>query len=51
MIGGKLVLVGGSKIGADSLHPITSGVVVGGCTTVSVSSATTPCPRPASATG
>jgi Tfp pilus assembly protein PilX len=43
MIGGKLVLVGGSKIGADSAHPITSGVVVGGCTTVSVSAATTPC--------
>lgn len=43
MIGGKLVLVGGSKIGADSLHPITSGVVVGGCTTVSASAATVPC--------
>ena len=37
------MLVGGSKVGADSLHPITSGVVVGGCTTVSVTSATTPC--------
>ncbi len=43
MIGGKLVLIGGSKIGADSSHPITSGVVVGGCTTVSVSAATSPC--------
>jgi Tfp pilus assembly protein PilX len=43
MIGGKLVLLGGSKIGADSLHPITSGVVVGGCTTVSVSAGTMPC--------
>jgi Tfp pilus assembly protein PilX len=43
MIGGKLVLLGGSKIGADSLHPITSGVVAGGCTTVSVSAATMPC--------
>ena len=43
MVGGKLVLIGGSKIGSDALHPITSGVVVGGCTTVSVSSPTTPC--------
>ncbi len=42
-VGGKLVLVGGSTIGADSSHPVTSGVVVGGCTTVSVSSPTTPC--------
>ena len=43
-VGGKLVLSGsGSKVGADSTHPITSGVVVGGCTTVSISSATTPC--------
>lgn len=43
MVGGKLVLIGGSQIGADSLHPITSGVVVGGCTTVSVSASTLPC--------
>ncbi len=43
MIGGKLVLIGGSKIGGDVLHPITSGVVVGGCTTVSVSATTSPC--------
>jgi Tfp pilus assembly protein PilX len=44
MIGGKLVLSGsGSKVGADSSHPITSGVVVGGCTTVSVASATGTC--------
>jgi Tfp pilus assembly protein PilX len=44
MVGGKLVLSGsGSKAGADSTHPLTSGVVVGGCTTVSVSSATTAC--------
>jgi hypothetical protein len=43
MVGGKLVLIGGSKIGADSLHPITSGVVAGGCTTVDVTAATTPC--------
>jgi Tfp pilus assembly protein PilX len=44
MIGGKLVLSGpGSKVGTDSTHPITSGVVVGGCTTVSVASATGTC--------
>jgi Tfp pilus assembly protein PilX len=42
-IGGKLVLLGGSKIGADSTHPITSGVVVGGCTTTGVTAATNPC--------
>jgi len=43
-VGGKVVLSGsGSKVGADSSHPITSGVVVGGCTTVSVSSGTQPC--------
>jgi hypothetical protein len=42
-VGGKLILVGGSSIGADAQHPITSGVVVGGCSTVSVSSTTTPC--------
>jgi len=42
-VGGKLVLSGGSSVGADSQHGITSGVVVGGCTTVSVSSATTSC--------
>jgi Tfp pilus assembly protein PilX len=43
-VGGKLVLSGsGSKVGTDSTHPIYSGVVVGGCTTVSVSSTTTPC--------
>jgi len=44
MIGGKLVLSGsGTKVGADSSHPITSGVVVGGCTTVAVTSATSSC--------
>jgi Tfp pilus assembly protein PilX len=44
MVGGKLVLSGsGSKIGADATHPITSGVIQGGCTTVSVASATTAC--------
>jgi len=42
-VGGKLVLIGGSTIGADALTPITSGVIVGGCTTVSVSSSTTLC--------
>ena len=42
-VGGKLVLAGGSTVGADASHPITSGVVVGGCTTVSVSSPTIPC--------
>ena len=42
-VGGKLVLAGGSTIGADASHPVTSGVVVGGCTSVSVSSPTTPC--------
>ena len=42
-VGGKLVLNGGSKVGLDSSHPITSGVVVGGCTTGTVSSSTTPC--------
>lgn len=42
-VGGKLVLLGGSKVGADSAHPITSGVVVGGCTTVSVAASGAPC--------
>jgi Tfp pilus assembly protein PilX len=44
MVGGKLVLNGsGSKVGTDSTHPITSGVVVGGCSTVGVTMATTAC--------
>jgi Tfp pilus assembly protein PilX len=44
MVGGKLVLSGsGTRVGADSTHPITSGVAVGGCTTVSVSSSTSTC--------
>lgn len=44
MIGGKLVLSGGgTKAGTDAAHPLASGVVVGGCTTVSVSSSTTAC--------
>jgi hypothetical protein len=44
MIGGKLVLSGsGTKAGTDATHTLTSGVVVGGCTLVSVSSATTTC--------
>jgi len=43
-VGGKLVLSGsGSKVGADATHPITSGVVVGGCTIVSVASTTSSC--------
>ena len=42
-VGGKHLLSGGSKVGTDSQHGITSGVVSGGCTTVSVSSATTAC--------
>ena len=37
------------KVGTDSTHKLTSGVVVGGCTTVSVASTTSPClPSPAS---
>ena len=44
MVGGKLVLSGsGSKVGADSTHPIYSGVAQGGCTTVSVTSSTSTC--------
>jgi Tfp pilus assembly protein PilX len=42
-VGGKLVLLGGSKVGTDSTHGITSGVVVGGCNTTSVSAATSSC--------
>jgi|tagenome__1003787_1003787.scaffolds.fasta_scaffold20955339_2 hypothetical protein len=43
-VGGKLVLSGpNTQVGASSGVPITSGVVVGGCTTVSVSSAATAC--------
>jgi Tfp pilus assembly protein PilX len=43
-VGGKLVLSGsGTKVGLDSGHPITSGVVAGGCTTISVSSTTSSC--------
>jgi hypothetical protein len=47
MVGGKLVLSGsGSSVGDYStspVTPITSGVVVGGCTTGSVTSAASPC--------
>ncbi len=44
MIGGKLVLSGsGTSAGTNAQHPLTSGVVVGGCSTVSVSSVTTAC--------
>ena len=43
MIGGKLVMSGsGTSAGTNAKH-LTSGVVVGGCTTVSVSSATSAC--------
>ncbi|HEV7132118.1 MAG TPA: hypothetical protein VGN27_00130 [Gaiellaceae bacterium] len=43
-VGGKLVLNGANtSVGVSSGTPITSGVVVGGCTTVSVSSSTNPC--------
>jgi Tfp pilus assembly protein PilX len=43
-VGGKLVLSGsGAKVGTDALHPITSGVVVGGCTSSSVTAPTMPC--------
>jgi hypothetical protein len=50
MVGGKLVMSGsGTKVGTDATHKITSGVVVGGCTTVSVASTTSTCaPSPAS---
>ena len=43
MVAGKLVLGQGGAVGASAALPITSGVVVGGCTTVAVTSATTPC--------
>jgi hypothetical protein len=44
MVGGKLVLSGsGSKVGTDSTHPITSGVVVGGCSTIGITMAATAC--------
>ena len=42
-VGGKLVLSGNSTVGVNASTPITSGVVVGGCTTISVSSSTSPC--------
>ena len=42
-VGGKLYIPAGGQIGASSVLPITSGVVVGGCTSVSVSAATTAC--------
>jgi Tfp pilus assembly protein PilX len=44
MIGGKLILSGpNTRVGADAGHPITSGVVVGGCNTTGVANATSPC--------
>ncbi len=42
MVGGKLYLSAGT-VGASALAPITAGVVVGGCTTVSISSQASPC--------
>ena len=42
MVGGKLSMPSGS-VGASALAPITSAVVVGGCTTGAISSATTAC--------
>jgi Tfp pilus assembly protein PilX len=40
-VGGRLLLSGsGTKVGTDSTHGITSGVVVGGCSTVSLLSVT-----------
>ena len=46
MIGGKLVLSGSGTSAGLSTHHLTSGVVVGGCTTVSVSSTTSACGTP-----
>jgi Tfp pilus assembly protein PilX len=43
MIGGKLVMSGSGTSAGTSAKHLTSGVVVGGCTTVSVSSATSAC--------
>jgi Tfp pilus assembly protein PilX len=44
MVGGKLILSGSNtEVGWDSSHPITSGVVVGGCNTTAVTNATTAC--------
>jgi Tfp pilus assembly protein PilX len=44
MVGGKLVISNSnSSIGQDAGHPITSGVVVGGCNSTGVADATTPC--------
>ncbi len=44
-VGGLLYLQSGNSthVGASSTSPITSGVVVGGCTSVSVTSTTSPC--------
>jgi len=44
-VGGLLYMQSGNSthVGASSTSPITSGVVVGGCTNVSVTSATYPC--------
>ncbi|HET8893678.1 MAG TPA: hypothetical protein VFM96_06245 [Gaiellaceae bacterium] len=44
-VGGLLYMHSGNSthVGASATSPITSGVVVGGCTNVSVTSATSPC--------
>jgi len=44
-VGGKLFMQSGNSthVGTSSTSPITSGVVVGGCTTVSVTSTASPC--------
>jgi hypothetical protein len=42
-VGGSLYLASGTSVGASSTQPITSGVVVGGCTTVSITSTMYPC--------
>jgi Tfp pilus assembly protein PilX len=48
-VGGKLVINGnnGNAVGVSASVPITSGVVVGGCTNGAVTSSTTPCASPA----
>lgn len=42
-VGGGLYLGSGTSVGASKTSPITSGVVVGGCTTVSITSTWHPC--------
>jgi hypothetical protein len=42
-VGGALYMGAGSSVGVSSTAPITSGVVVGGCSTVSINSSMSPC--------